>query len=94
VTQGVYPKIKATVGEEITITLANGLTVTGPVAELDTDVEGGVRVLAIREDPNRPDPLCVRGDLIVLWRFGPAVRQSPSGLHLAAPGLLGPNSRQ
>ena len=87
-----YPYIQAAPGAEITVTLANGVTITGAVADVLTDDDGAVRVLSMHEMADRPDPLHIRGDLIILWRFGAPVRQSPSALQV--PVLQVPNGRQ
>jgi len=88
-----YPHIKADPGDEITLTLLNGMTLTGPVDELVVDSDGGVLVLSVFETPGRTDPLYIRGDQIMVWRLGAPVKQVQTRLVPAQlpPGLLGPN---
>jgi len=69
-----YPRLGVKVGDRITFDLINGVTgISGEVAEVVEEPDGGVRQLAIRDDPARPDPIWVRGDLIAIWRLGEAV---------------------
>ncbi len=68
-----YPRLRAKVGDQITLTTIQNQTVTGELAEVDEAPDGGVRALAIRDDPKRDDPVWVRGDLIALWRLGAPV---------------------
>lgn len=63
------------VGGPITLTTITGATVEGEVAEVVRDDEGRVLALAVRDDPNRPDPVWFRGDIIGFWRLGAGVRQ-------------------
>jgi hypothetical protein len=70
-----YPRLRAKVGDQITLTTLQNQTLTGELAELDEAEGGGVRALAIRDDPKRDDPVWVRGDLIALWRLGPPMQQ-------------------
>lgn len=69
-----YPRLRAKVGDQITLTTIQNQTVTGELAEVDEAPDGGVRALAIRDDPSRDDPVWVRGDLIALWRLGAPVQ--------------------
>lgn len=69
-----YPRLGVKVGDEITLTTLQSQTCTGEVVEVDETSDGGVRALAIRDDPNRDDPVWVRGDLIALWRLGAPVQ--------------------
>ena len=69
-----YPRLGVKIGDRITLDLVNGLSgISGEVAEVVEEPDGGVRQLAIRDDPSRPDPIWVRGDLITVWRLGEAV---------------------
>jgi hypothetical protein len=85
-----YPHLGAQIGDQITFTLTGGgLTITGEVVDLDAAPDGGVRAIAVRDDPARSDPVWVRGDLIGLWRHGaPAVRAVQQ---LQVPALQGLN---
>ncbi len=85
-----YPRLRAKVGDPITLTTIQGQTLTGELAELDEAEDGGVRALAIRDDPNRPDPVWVRGDLVALWRLGEAVRVPMVGSNGLQPVPLTP----
>lgn len=81
-----YPRLGVKPGDRITLDLTTGTTgLTGEVAEVVTDQDGGVRQLAIRDDPARDDPIWIRGDLIAIWRLGdPVVRRAmvPGGLQV------------
>ena len=69
-----YPRLGVKIGDRITLDLINGVSgISGEVAEVVEEPDGGVRQLAIRDDPSRPDPLWIRGDLIAIWRLGEAV---------------------
>jgi hypothetical protein len=81
-----YPRLGVKPGDRITLDLINGVSgITGEVAEVLEEPDGGVRQLAIRDDPSRPDPLWIRGDLIAIWRLGEAVIKRS-----AVPGLQVP----
>lgn len=67
-------RLGAKVGDQITLTTIHNQTLTGHIAAVDADDDGGVIALAIEDDPSRDDPVWVRGDLIALWRFGRAVQ--------------------
>jgi hypothetical protein len=69
-----YPRLRVKVGDQLTLTTIQNQTITGEVADLEETEDGGVRALAIRDDPNRDDPVWVRGDLIALWRLGAPIR--------------------
>jgi len=70
-----YPRLRVKVGDPLTLTTFSGLTITGEVALIDDDPDGyGICAVAIRDDPNRADPIWVRGDRIEVWRLGEAVR--------------------
>ncbi len=71
-----YPRLRAKVGDRITLTTVQNQTVTGELVELDEAEDGGVRALAISDDPARDDPVWVRGDLVALWRLGAPVVQA------------------
>jgi hypothetical protein len=90
--QTAYPRLRAKVGDPITLTTVQNQTVTGELVELDEDEHGGVRALAIRDDPQRDDPVWVRGDLIAIWRLGAAVRVpmvgQNGGLQQLSPEML------
>jgi hypothetical protein len=74
----ILPRLGAKVGDQITLTTVQNQTVSGQIITIDQDDDGGVVRLAIIDDPNRDDPVWVRGDLIALWRFGrPVVQQVP-----------------
>jgi hypothetical protein len=70
----VYPRLGVKAGDPLTLTTIQGASATGEVVEVDEDEGGGVRAVALRDDPNRPDPVWIRGDLIAMWRLGEAVR--------------------
>ncbi len=71
-----YPRLRAEVGDRITLTTIQNMTITGELVELDVGEDGGARALAIRDDPKRDDPVWVRGDLVALWRLGAPVMQA------------------
>ena len=80
-----YPRLGVTPGDRITLDLTTGVGgITGEVVEVLADEDGGVRQLAIRDDPARPDPIWIRGDLISIWRLGEPVakRVMPGGLQV------------
>lgn len=72
-----YPRLRVKVGDQLTLTTIQNQTVTGIVAAISEANDGGVRAVAIQDDPKRDDPVWVRGDLIALWRLGAAVVQVP-----------------
>jgi hypothetical protein len=93
-----YPHIPLTVGSRITVNLSGGLGADGTVEALDYDDDGGLRVLTIRDQPDREECLKVRGDLIIAWREGAPIPQpplpAPPGIVVPVPpGMLGPNRR-
>lgn len=74
-----FPRLGAKIGDTITLDLVNGLSgITGEIAEIVGDEDGGVRALGLKE-ASREDLLFVRGDLISIWRFGaPVARRVPA----------------
>jgi hypothetical protein len=90
----VFPQIKANPGQTITVQLIGApMAITGNLVEIEYAEDGGARTLALQDDPARPDPLCIRGDLISMWRLGKAA--TPSQVVPAIPGALrlGPDGR-
>lgn len=86
-------------GDEVTLDTLNGLSgLTGEVTAVDLNDDGTIRCLSVRDDPARPDPLRIRGDLLAIWRKGAPVRRTvPQGLAIPAGGLPpmpGNNHRQ
>jgi hypothetical protein len=92
-----YPYLEP--GDTVTCDLVNGASgLTGEVVAVDLNSDGSLRCLTIRDDPARPDPLHIRGDLIAIWRRGAPVRRAvPQGIAVPAgslpPGLLGNHHR-
>lgn len=77
-----YPYVK--VGDQVTVTTTlpdprrpgHPLTVNGPLTDYALDSEGRLLALAIREDPEREDPLVIPASSIIIWRAGAPVQVS------------------
>lgn len=88
-----YPDIKLPepVGQQITVTLVNGLGATGTLEEVEYDDAGRLKRLAIRDQADREDLVHIRGDLLGIWRLGapvpPPEPQRPAGTILIPAGL-------
>lgn len=85
-----YPRLRARLGDQLTLTTIQGQTVTGEVVELDEAEDGGVRAVAVCDDPKREDPVWVRGDLIALWRLGAPVHVQVLGSNGLQPVPMSP----
>jgi hypothetical protein len=83
----VYPYL--TPGDPVTLDLVTGVSgITGEVVAVDVASDGSLRCLSIRDDPARPDPLRIRGELISMWRCGQPVRRAaPQGIAVPAGNL-------
>src|SRR6266705_996206 len=79
-------------GDEITCTLATGMTLTGTLLEVRvTNAGKEISSLLLDEGQGGP-PLAVKGDAVLLWRQGPPIQTRPSGLAVPVPQLaVAPN---